>query len=287
MPAFAGMTILPKPDKPRAGMTIVDWQHGGKQGRRNRRRGHRRAHRRAGADPPRHRGRRVRAGAGAEGAGRRRADFIERHARALCARPRRGDREGRRGGRRQGNPALEHRADLEAVRPRRGVGRALRLPLHDVPSRRPACRAARRDTSRAAGRDPSQPQMHRRHAGRRRRHDRVRNRRTGARVHRRSAPTACSRACGLRCSAPTGRSSPASWRGADSFRAIRCRLASSSTSAPTGSGRAATWCTIRCAAAQLLNFVGLLERDDWRVESWTVQGTKDEFANDFRNWNPD
>ena len=37
----------------------------------------------------------------------------------------------------------------------------------------------------------------------------------------------------------------------------------------------------------LLNFVGLLERDDWRVESWTVQGTKDEFANDFRNWHPD
>src|ERR1051326_963508 len=35
---------------------------------------------------------------------------------------------------------------------------------------------------------------------------------------------------------------------------------------------------------QLLNFVGLLERDDWRVESWTVQGSKDEFANDFRNW---
>src|SRR5262245_28575229 len=37
----------------------------------------------------------------------------------------------------------------------------------------------------------------------------------------------------------------------------------------------------------LINFVGLLERDDWRVESWTVQGTKDEFANDFRNWHPD
>jgi salicylate hydroxylase len=36
----------------------------------------------------------------------------------------------------------------------------------------------------------------------------------------------------------------------------------------------------------LLNFVGLLERDDWRVESWTVQGTRDEFANDFRDWNP-
>src|SRR5215207_6558089 len=37
----------------------------------------------------------------------------------------------------------------------------------------------------------------------------------------------------------------------------------------------------------LLNFVGLLERDDWRVESWNVQGTKDEFINDFRNWHPD
>jgi salicylate hydroxylase len=39
-------------------------------------------------------------------------------------------------------------------------------------------------------------------------------------------------------------------------------------------------------AGTLLNFVGLMERDDWRVESWTVQGTKDEFINDFRNWNP-
>jgi salicylate hydroxylase len=37
----------------------------------------------------------------------------------------------------------------------------------------------------------------------------------------------------------------------------------------------------------LINFVGLLERDDWRVESWNVQGTKDEFANDFRDWHPD
>jgi salicylate hydroxylase len=37
---------------------------------------------------------------------------------------------------------------------------------------------------------------------------------------------------------------------------------------------------------QLLNFVGLLERDDWRVESWSVQGTRDEFFNDFRNWHP-
>ncbi len=37
----------------------------------------------------------------------------------------------------------------------------------------------------------------------------------------------------------------------------------------------------------LLNLVGLMERDDWRVESWTVQGSKDEFSHDFRNWHPD
>jgi salicylate hydroxylase len=37
----------------------------------------------------------------------------------------------------------------------------------------------------------------------------------------------------------------------------------------------------------LLNLVGLLERDDWRVESWTVRGSIDEFANDFRGWHAD
>jgi 2-polyprenyl-6-methoxyphenol hydroxylase-like FAD-dependent oxidoreductase len=37
----------------------------------------------------------------------------------------------------------------------------------------------------------------------------------------------------------------------------------------------------------LLNLVGLLDRDDWRVESWTVRGSIDEFANDFRGWHAD
>lgn len=35
-----------------------------------------------------------------------------------------------------------------------------------------------------------------------------------------------------------------------------------------------------------LNFVGFGERDDWRVESWTEKGTKEECARDFVNWNP-
>ena len=37
----------------------------------------------------------------------------------------------------------------------------------------------------------------------------------------------------------------------------------------------------------LLNIVGLIERDDWRVESWTAQGTTEECLNDFPGWHPD
>ncbi len=40
-------------------------------------------------------------------------------------------------------------------------------------------------------------------------------------------------------------------------------------------------------AGKLMNFVGIIERSDWQVESWTVRGTKEECGNDFRGWNPD
>jgi len=38
---------------------------------------------------------------------------------------------------------------------------------------------------------------------------------------------------------------------------------------------------------ELVNFVGILERDDWQVESWTQQGTIDECARDFSGWHDD
>nr|WP_282572250.1 FAD-dependent monooxygenase [Roseomonas acroporae] len=38
---------------------------------------------------------------------------------------------------------------------------------------------------------------------------------------------------------------------------------------------------------ELMNFVGIVERDDWQVESWTQRGTTEELANDFRGWHPD
>lgn len=37
----------------------------------------------------------------------------------------------------------------------------------------------------------------------------------------------------------------------------------------------------------LVNFVGIVERDDWQVESWTARGTTEECLNDFKGWNAD
>ena len=38
---------------------------------------------------------------------------------------------------------------------------------------------------------------------------------------------------------------------------------------------------------QLVNFVGILERDDWQEESWTDAGSIEECANDFKGWHAD
>ena len=40
-------------------------------------------------------------------------------------------------------------------------------------------------------------------------------------------------------------------------------------------------------AGALMNFVGVKERADWQVESWSVRGTVDECLADFRGWNED
>jgi 2-polyprenyl-6-methoxyphenol hydroxylase-like FAD-dependent oxidoreductase len=38
---------------------------------------------------------------------------------------------------------------------------------------------------------------------------------------------------------------------------------------------------------ELMNFVGIVERGDWRVESWTTKGTAGECAADFAGWHED
>jgi len=40
-------------------------------------------------------------------------------------------------------------------------------------------------------------------------------------------------------------------------------------------------------AGRLMNFVGALERADWRVESWSARGTREEITADFRGWHED
>ena len=40
-------------------------------------------------------------------------------------------------------------------------------------------------------------------------------------------------------------------------------------------------------AGRLMNFVGVKERSDWQVESWSVRGSTEEFRNDFAGWNQD
>jgi salicylate hydroxylase len=40
-------------------------------------------------------------------------------------------------------------------------------------------------------------------------------------------------------------------------------------------------------AGKLMNFVGALDRDDWRVESWSARGTTEELAADFAGWHDD
>jgi salicylate hydroxylase len=38
---------------------------------------------------------------------------------------------------------------------------------------------------------------------------------------------------------------------------------------------------------EIMNFISIVERDDWQTESWTIEGTKDELAYDLRNWHVD
>jgi len=38
---------------------------------------------------------------------------------------------------------------------------------------------------------------------------------------------------------------------------------------------------------ELMNFVGLVERDDWTIESWSMQGTQADLKRDFRGWHAD
>jgi salicylate hydroxylase len=52
-----------------------------------------------------------------------------------------------------------------------------------------------------------------------------------------------------------------------------------------GSGRHIVHYPLR--RGELLNFVALVDRDDWQVESWTARGTPEECRADFSGWHED
>jgi salicylate hydroxylase len=38
---------------------------------------------------------------------------------------------------------------------------------------------------------------------------------------------------------------------------------------------------------EIMNFISIVERDDWQAESWTIEGRKGELADDLRGWHSD
>ena len=50
-----------------------------------------------------------------------------------------------------------------------------------------------------------------------------------------------------------------------------------------GAGKHAV--TTRIRSGELVNFVGIVEQDDWKEEGWTIPGLKDDLRRDFGTWN--
>ena len=75
------------------------------------------------------------------------------------------------------------------------------------------------------------------------------------------------------------------WRGLIPIRSLPERMQGMVTSNWIGPHGSVSVYPVR--AGTLVNFVGLVERDDWRVESWIEQGETDECVRDFRGWHED
>jgi salicylate hydroxylase len=75
------------------------------------------------------------------------------------------------------------------------------------------------------------------------------------------------------------------WRGVVPMEKLPARLRRSVGTNWVGPGAHVIHYPLR--GGQLMNFVGIVERDDWQVESWTETGTIEECARDFAGWNED
>jgi salicylate hydroxylase len=75
------------------------------------------------------------------------------------------------------------------------------------------------------------------------------------------------------------------WRGVIPAKCLPKHLVRSVGTNWVGPGRHVIHYPLR--GGKLMNFVGIVERDDWQVESWTQQGTHDECHRDFTGWHAD
>jgi salicylate hydroxylase len=75
------------------------------------------------------------------------------------------------------------------------------------------------------------------------------------------------------------------WRGLIPMASLPERMRGRVTSNWIGPRGSVTMYPVR--RAELLNFAGLVERDDWRVESWIEEGSTEECVRDFSGWHED
>jgi len=75
------------------------------------------------------------------------------------------------------------------------------------------------------------------------------------------------------------------WRGVMPMERLPSHLARPVGTNWVGRGRHVIHYPLR--RGELMNFVGIVERSDWQVESWTARGTTEELAADFSGWHKD
>ena len=75
------------------------------------------------------------------------------------------------------------------------------------------------------------------------------------------------------------------WRGVIPMEALPAHMRRMVATNWVGPGRHVVQYPLHHGA--LMNFVGVVERDDWQVESWTERGTTAELAADFAGWHED
>jgi salicylate hydroxylase len=75
------------------------------------------------------------------------------------------------------------------------------------------------------------------------------------------------------------------WRGVMPMATLPPQISRTKGTNWVGPGAHVIHYPVRCG--ELMNFVGLVERSDWTIESWTMQGSVADLARDFRGWHAD